>query len=624
MTPYRNPWRPLYEGYAVALWFAVGIVAWASAPVWALSAPAFYWLALAAIAMALTWLPGLVRGIDQREWLRGRAVTFIAPEQFAARMPEWAGYVWAGWGFDWDARHAQAALDLMRADPERYAPRDVDRLGATWIHGIGGADREVRIPLEHTEGHLLIVGITGCGKTRLFDLLVTQAVLRGEAVVIIDPKGDQALRATAERACVLSGQPERFVYFHPAFPEDSVRIDPLRNYQRPTELASRVAALIPSETGNDPFKAFGQMALSHVVHGLIEVGEQPNLRTLRRYLEGGADALVERVMIRYFDRHVPNWDEHAQSFLGKARDTPQRARGLLRFYRERVRAQHPSTVVEGIGGLLEHEAVHFGKMIASLMPILVMLTSSALEELLSPAEGNPNENRRATALRETVARRQVLYLGLDSLSDGIVGGAIGSMITADLAALAGAIYNNDPNPAPVAIFIDEAAETVSDPMIQILNKGRGAGLRLTIATQTFADFAARMGSADKARQVLGNLNGLIAMRVLDAQTQEYIAENLRPVRLRTLVQTNGASTANDAPLLFTGSMAERLDEEEATLFPAALFAELPNFEYIARWPGGRVSKGRLPILGAPRPPRASLPPTLPPPDVPNDRRTHVA
>ena len=47
MTPYRNPWRPLYEGYAVVLWLGVGIIAWASAPWWALSAPAFYWLALA-------------------------------------------------------------------------------------------------------------------------------------------------------------------------------------------------------------------------------------------------------------------------------------------------------------------------------------------------------------------------------------------------------------------------------------------------------------------------------------------------------------------------------------------------------------------------------------------------
>jgi conjugal transfer pilus assembly protein TraD len=108
-----------------------------------------------------------------------------------------------------------------------------------------------------------------------------------------------------------------------------------------------------------------------------------------------------------------------------------------------------------------------------------------------------------------------------------------------------------------------------------------------------------MGSEDKARQVLGNLNGLIAMRVIDAKTQEYIAESLPAVRLCTVVRSQGSTTSNDEPLLYTGNAGERLDEEEAPLFPAALLGELPNFEYLARWPGGRVTKGRLPILGEP-------------------------
>ncbi|NCC41756.1 MAG: conjugal transfer protein, partial [Gammaproteobacteria bacterium] len=106
---------------------------------------------------------------------------------------------------------------------------------------------------------------------------------------------------------------------------------------------------------------------------------------------------------------------------------------------------------------------------------------------------------------------------------------------------------------------------------------------------------------EKARQVLGNLNGLIAMRVIDAKTQEYIAESLPAVRLCTVVKSQGSTTASDQPLLFTGNAGERLDEAEAPLFPAALLGKLPNFEYLARWPGGRVSKGRLPILGEPLP-----------------------
>ena len=54
-------------------------------------------------------------------------------------------------------------------------------------------NQDLYIPLEFLDGHTLIAGTTGAGKTRLFDVLIAQAVLRGEAVIILGPKGDRAL-----------------------------------------------------------------------------------------------------------------------------------------------------------------------------------------------------------------------------------------------------------------------------------------------------------------------------------------------------------------------------------------------------------------------------------------------
>ncbi|WP_020503512.1 conjugative transfer system coupling protein TraD [Lamprocystis purpurea] len=599
-NPYANPWRPNFEARALAMWLAVALVAWSTADLWALHGAAFRWVATLALGFALIWLPGTLRLASLQEFLRGYSLEFVAPTAFADQMPQWTGNLWMGKGYDWTAQHTQLALDLMREGPERFAPRDPQRMGATWIHGLGGRDQNLCVPLEHIEGHLLIVGTTGAGKTRAFDLLVTQAALRGEAVVIIDPKGDQDLRRTAERACVLAGAPRRFVYFHPAFPDESVRIDPLHSFNRPTELASRVAALIPSETGNDPFKAFGQMALSHVVQGLLAVNERPSLVTLRHYLEGGAGALVERVLLRYFAEHRPQWVSETDTQMARARDGSARVKVLLRYYRERVAPETPSTVIEGLAGMYEHEAVHFSKMIASLMPILNMLTSGDLGGLLSPDAVTPADARRFTSMSEVIEAREVLYVGLDSLSDTMVGSAIGSVLIADLAAVAGGRYNHQLRPHPVNVFIDEAAEVVNDPFIQLLNKGRGAGLRLAIATQTFADFSARTGSEAKARQVLGNINNVVALRVLDAETQKYVAESLPMARVTSIMRAHGSTSDSTNPLLYTGNTGERITEEEVELFPPALLGQLPNFEYVARWAGGRVSKGRLPILGAPR------------------------
>ena len=552
--------------------------------------------------MALTWFPGMLRQWRRRRRLRDKPLTFLAPATLVRRMGH-GGSLWLGWGFDWDGGHAQLLHDLVRIGPARIVGTRAERLGAHWIHGLGTRERAVRLPLTHTEGHLLVVGTTGAGKTRLFDLLVTQAVRRGEAVVIIDPKGDRDLKGAAERACALAGDPGRFVYFHPAFPRDSARIDPLHSFNRATEVASRVAALIPSETGNDPFKAFGQMAMSNVVQGLLAVGERPSLVTLRRYLEGGADSLVERVLVRYLTERVPAWESEARGYLRQARDSAACAAGLLRYYRETVRARHPSTVVEGLANLLEHERVHFAKMIASLMPILNMLTAADLGPLLSPEAADQRDPRRLTSMAECIERAQVVYLGLDALADSMVGGAIGSILVADLAAVAGDRYNYGVNLAPVNVFIDEAAEVVNDPFIQLLNKGRGAGLRLTIATQTFADFAARTGSEAKARQVLGNINNLVALRVLDAETQQYVTDSLPKTRLTSVLPSHGSTTHSEHPLRFTGNVAERLGEEEGALFPPALLGRLPNFHYLAIFAGGRVVKGRLPILGAPSAPR---------------------
>ena len=60
-------------------------------------------------------------------------------------------------------------------------------------------------------------------------------------------------------------------------------------------------------------------------------------------------------------------------------------------------------------------------------------------------------------------------------------------LLADLASVAGDRYNYGLDNRPVNIFVDEAAEVINDPCIQLLNKGRGAKFRLFIATQTFAE-----------------------------------------------------------------------------------------------------------------------------------------
>ncbi|NEL74637.1 MAG: type IV secretion system DNA-binding domain-containing protein, partial [Xanthomonas perforans] len=68
-------------------------------------------------------------------------------------------------------------------------------MGQPWIHGIGMMkEGPIFLPLDHTAGHILLIGTTRAGKSRTLDSIIAQAVDRGESVIIWDPKGDRGLR----------------------------------------------------------------------------------------------------------------------------------------------------------------------------------------------------------------------------------------------------------------------------------------------------------------------------------------------------------------------------------------------------------------------------------------------
>ena len=608
MKPYRyeDPFRPVYECVAVIAWLvaaAVAVVVAAYSPF-----PPRFVLLVAAFGVAMAgWRAWPAWRIAQsRRRLRGFPLEFQPIEHLVAKLKERPDAIWLGTGFAWSQEHAQLVHEIARSDEQKIVPRDDGNMGQPWIHGLSEQESDLWLPVDHNAGHLLLVGTTRSGKSRILDSLISQSICRGECTIVIDPKGDKDLCAAMQRTCELLGEPERFIYFHPAFPERSARIDPLKNFTRSTEIASRVASLIPSETGADPFSAFGQMAMNSVVQGLLMVNEKPSLVLLRRFIEGGPEQLLARAFAAHFNRRFPGWANAAKEYLQKAKMLEKRGAGYhaivatayIQFYRDHL-TKVPglaSPELEGLIAQFEHDKTHYGKMVASLLPVLTMLTTGGLGKLLSPDNEEEDDTRLITDFRRIIEKRRVVYIGLDSLSDPFIGSAIGAMFLSDLAAVSGARYNSSEKLKPVNVYVDEAAECCrADPFIQLLNKGGGSLLRCTIATQTFADFAAQIGSQDKARMILGNLNNLITLRVLDGNTQKYICEKMPKVHVRHVERSQSTTANSNAPAVFTGSASERLTETEVEVIPPALLGCLPNLEFFGWVSGGRIIKGRTKI-----------------------------
>ena len=591
--------------------------------IWSFSLPAVLWLDAAAVfaetsfslgagllpdgagkimsaasaAAAACIFPFAWKRARERRAIRGRRLSFIKIRELIGLMRSNPAQLWLGTGFEWKAVHTERIMTIERSGLGR---RIRNSFGAPYLHGVETDERNIFLPFSHTSGHTLILGTTGAGKTRFFELLITQAIVSGDTVIIIDPKGDMELRDHAREVTELIGEPGRFAFFHPGFPRESFRINPLEDFSRSTEIASRIASLIPA--GNNPaFKNYCEEALDLVIEALLASGERPTLKRVRDLIVSEDDRtrlfldLAERLSL---DAHVPLSAPAMQSGQKQSRKAPDislifsviKKNPAFKGLRGREEAINLYSV-------LTRDPVHFEKMTASLRPVLTILTAGELGGLISPDYSDLSDDREILSLSSASRGGRVLYFGLDSLTDSMASACFGSLLLADLTAIAGEIYNySGKRPFTISLFVDETAEVINEPFIQLLNKGRGAGIRCFAATQTVHDLEARLGSAAKAGQVLGNLNNIISLRVTDAEAQKFFTDTLPEVSVLVPSESESSQTSSESPLTMSGSESTGLQETREPAVPPASLGSLPNFEYYARISGGMLVKGRFPLL----------------------------
>lgn len=619
LRPYEEILRPAHEVWAAAAWAGSAVMT----PMLGLatSAPTTPFLVMTGISAAMAAMRArqTLRLWKTKINLCGRPFSFMRMSRLKELMKVDPDAVWLGAGWDWQPTHTARLYDVRKRNlqtvlPPKWFLKQVHAehllkpfVGLPWLHGLNETEQHIFIPRVTFEGNVLIFGTTGAGKTRLYETIIAQAILRGETVVVVDPKGDLELAQTAKRGCTLAGRPDAYLEFNPAHPSRSIRLDPMRNWNNVTELASRIAALMP-EGGNDTFSQIAWKAVYVVAEALVYIDQMPNLMKLRRFIEGGPEKLLEAALRAYYERNLPHWQSLLAPLVQKAKDAAgkgnQKIAGspemiaYMGFYRNEVAEERRAPEIDGLVAMVEHNREHLGKILASLVPLLVMLSAGEIGKMLSPDPTDINDSRPIFDTKKVATGGHVLYLALNSLSNAAVGSAVGSMVLADFAAVAGDIYNYGVGkPAKLHLLVDEAAEVVNVPLIQILNKARGAGYITYLAAQTLPDFIARMGDEARARQILGNCNNLISLRVRDRQTQDFIVESFGETEIQKVSRglSSGVRPDNEDVSKNT-NITKNIQEETVDVIPPATIGMLPNLEYIAFVAGGRLIKGRLPKL----------------------------
>ncbi|NCN44532.1 MAG: conjugative transfer system coupling protein TraD [Thiomicrospira sp.] len=513
--------------------------------------------------------------------------------------------LWMGKGFAWTPTQAQRLYDEFLRNPQSMQNIDVSDStsaeGAFWLHSMGDGERNIYRNIKSFESHTLIRGTTGAGKTKQIIIIIAQLLMRkNEPTIVIDPKNDEDLRESMRRICELEGRP--FLYFNPAFPEESVRIDVLKNWARVTQLSDRIKAILPSGGDSETFSNIIWNVINAIASCMVLVGEQPSIVALRKNMnQETMDELIARAIEKHASNIEKDWKDYYSAFAnrnyGKSVEPRiQRVLSLIDFYKEVISIKKANLDIEELINVRLHNREHLQKLIASLFPTLSMLSSGGLDELLSPVP-DPEDPRPIINTKQVVDTRACLWLGLDSLSDGTVGGMIGSIILSDLTSVAGSRYNfeggGDFN---INLVVDESSETINPPMIQLLNKSRGAGFRNFLLTQTLSDFVVKLGSQEMADQVLGNINNEVVLRVKDTKTAEHFAEGLPEVMVKRMGTQYQANVGHNPVTEIGGRYGETMQEEYLPIIPAWALRILPDFHYYGNFAGGSLIKGRLPLL----------------------------
>jgi conjugal transfer pilus assembly protein TraD len=620
-TSYINHFRPIYEFRAWLLWStAVVFLPFSGMPYWW----AFTLLALAAALWRgwAVWKALRFRMAISTKWLSTMPVARLLGVQ--KKMREDRNSMYLGTGFEWTQKHCQIAHDILRmpttdipglpkwlnktkrgrqietAIEKIFAPadsiRDREPQGVSWIHGMEPAKGHVPFHYKAMGAHTAVGGTTGSGKTRTYEVISTQVIHLGDVLIVIDPKNDKDWKARVELECARTGR--KFLYWNQAKPLESIRLNPLENWSQPSEIAGRIAQLM--EEG--PFRDFAFLFIDRAVKGELYVGDKPNLRSILKYAQAGVGILLERSLERFFvEMGMTNWEELVATTIQQIGGRPGSVGpvdAMAMLYNERyARHDRGHESIDGLIATHMHDRDHYTRVIASVMPLLQMLATGETGLMLAPKVDDFEDEREIWDIDRIIKQKAVLYMGFDSLSNAIVQKAIASMVLADVAAVCGAIYNFYKETPDVVLIIDEVGEAINEQVIQILNKGRGAGFKAFVAFQTRADLEAKLGNAAKMLQVLGNLNNQIILRLEDTDTAQWFSDKVGETVIRNIQVSGGTSRGSEGHLgEFNGSITRSLQQETAPLIPTALIQRLPNLQYFMRISGGAVYQGRIPIL----------------------------
>ena len=551
-------------------------------------------------------------------------------------------YLYLGKGFQWHPRHTQRLQQIKQIANEQFVtgsklqqaaaeyrkshegsalasvlskdsvfnpfrpPPPVG--GAGYLHGLGDEDKDIRVLQGIRAQHMLIFGTTGVGKTRISDFILNQDIRNGDAVIVIDPKGDLDLVRGMYAACKVAGRLDDFQVVHLAYPEISAQYNPLKSFDNITEVATRITSAISAEGEGQQFADFAWKFTDIVAKALNYLSINITYENISFYL-ARLDVLLEI----YCEKYMPLIDEEyligVQTIKndhdfktdknGNMPPPMERSKAVLKYLKPFITDRLSNNNTQDIKELVclydaaGMDKTYYDKITASVGPVFAKINGSNAANIFSFDKSN-NE----VDLLSVIKNKKVLYIGLDSLSNFEVSQAVGKALLSDLVSIAGKIYKETTGEKYLLnLHVDELSEVIQESFVKILNKARGAGFRVVAYSQTKQDLEVALGSSAKAEMAKGNFSNIVMMRVENTETAMFLLDALPKV---DVVSHTQVSMVTDTPhgennTYFNTNNEDRVQMTSIDMLDASDISSIPAGQAFIKIGGNDLYKVRIPL-----------------------------
>lgn len=534
-----------------------------------------------------------------RDAMRPEAAEFLCASDTEALLRRFESWSDRTRHLQWLARHTAA--------PSWWNPYSMGPAlgGDPRLHGVELNEADIMTSLAERVGHILVLGATRVGKTRLLEILATQDIRRGDTVIVFDPKGDPDLFMRVVAEAKAAGREDQLTVFHLGFPEICARYNAIGNFSRITEVASRATSPLPSSGNSAAFKEFAWRFVNIIARALVALGEKPDYRRIQTNITD-IDALFARYARKWLGTNgTEDWAQAVERLARRFEQPKNMPRHLVDRAPESVALLHylkdrqmHEPVLDGLSTVFKYERAYFDKIVSSLGPLLEKLTTGKIAELIAPDYFDIDDPRPIFDWMSVLKQRGIVYLGLDALTDSVVAAAVGNSMFADLVAVSGHLYKHGTE-SYVDLHLDEFNELMGEEFVPMVNKSGGAGYRVAAYTQTSADIEVKAGSAPRAEQVIGNFNTLISLRVKNIKTARLLTDQLPDVEVNALTMVSGATDSSSIAdgIDFTSRNEDRVATQTVPLWAPSDVMSLPKGQAFALLDGGQPYKLRFPLPG---------------------------